>query len=293
MGSCTDPTERYCWGHDPELLRELRQHVLCRNSQLDLLLSLFGERGHLTPASVFMYGHTATGKSYIIETLLKTLNLPSVFINCIECYSSRYLYEHILTNLPLAKKGDKSSAPSTCDNMNDFVRLLKSEVEQRKLQDETVYIVLDRAERLRDMDVNILPTFLRLQELTGLNICTVLLSEILWEKFRCGTGFCEPFTLYLPDFSQEELRRIMALDCPEGQSETLYSNYLSLFMSVFYQICRDLRELRHMALLNFPKYIEPIEKGEATENDSRKLWRNIEPHLKKALQTVYLREVSR
>ena len=26
--------------------------------------------------------------------------------------------------------------------------------------------------------------------------------------------------------------------------------------------------------------------------DSRKLWRNIEPHLKKALHTVYLREVS-
>ena len=36
---------------------------------------------------------------------------------------------------------------------------------------------------------------------TGLNVCTLLLSEILWEKFRFGTGFCEPFVLYLPDFS--------------------------------------------------------------------------------------------
>lgn len=29
------------------------------------------------------------------------------------------------------------------------------------------------------------------------------------------------------------------------------------------------------------------------ETDTHKLWRNIEPHLKKAMQTVYLREVSR
>ena len=29
------------------------------------------------------------------------------------------------------------------------------------------------------------------------------------------------------------------------------------------------------------------------ESDTHKLWRNIEPHLKKAMQTVYLREVSR
>lgn len=29
------------------------------------------------------------------------------------------------------------------------------------------------------------------------------------------------------------------------------------------------------------------------ETDTHKLWKNIEPHLKKAMQTVYLREVSR
>ncbi len=47
------------------------------------------------------------------------------------------------------------------------------------------------------------------------------------------------------------------------------------------------------ASLNFKSYTEPIEKEEATVNDFRKLWKNIEPHLKKALQTIYLREVSR
>lgn len=51
--------------------------------------------------------------------------------------------------------------------------------------------------------------------------------------------------------------------------------------------------LPFQALINFPKYIEPIKNGDAKEDDAHKLWRNIEPHLKKALQTVFLREVSR
>ena len=46
------------------------------------------------------------------------------------------------------------------------------------------------------------------------------------------------------------------------------------------------------ALLHFSKYCEPVVSGDAEMTDSRKLWRNIEPHLKKALHTVYLREVS-
>lgn len=32
--------------------------------------------------------------------------------------------------------------------------------------------------------------------------------------------------------------------------------------------------------------------GEAVYTDVKKLWRNIEPHLKKALNTVFLHEVS-
>lgn len=45
--------------------------------------------------------------------------------------------------------------------------------------------------------------------------------------------------------------------------------------------------------LNFQTYCKPIEKGEAEEGDMRQLWRNIEPHLRKAMNSVYLREVSR
>ena len=67
--------------------------------------------------------------------------LPSVFVNCVECFSARFLYEHILTNLP---SGGSCSLPPTsaaCDNMNDFVRSLVVEVSSRHLEEETLYIV--------------------------------------------------------------------------------------------------------------------------------------------------------
>ena len=44
------------------------------------------------------------------------------------------------------------------------------------------------------------------------------------------------------------------------------------------------------AIINFPKYCEPLEDNK--NSDVRKLWRNIEPKLKKCLSTVYMREVT-
>ncbi|XP_041346768.1 origin recognition complex subunit 5-like [Gigantopelta aegis] len=281
----------YCWGYSPEVLRKIQSKTPCRKPQIQALLQLFGERHHSTIPSLFLYGHTATGKSYVINTLLTDLQLPHVRVNCVECYNPRFLYEHILNNLPDGKDDD-DDVTLTCDNMNDFVRMLGQLVHNRKLNIETLYLVLDKAERLREMDANILSALLRLQELSELNICVILVTEIVWEKFRTGTGVCEPYILHFPDYNIDELTEVMSLDCPVKYRKDFFMNYVSLVLSVFHLVCRDLQELRHIALLNFSKYVEPIENGEAKIEHFRKLWKNIEPHLKKSLQTIYLREIS-
>ena len=43
--------------------------------------------------------------------------------------------------------------------------------------------------------------------------------------------------------------------------------------------------------IHFVKYIEPLSTGEATIEDSQKLWRNIQPILRDSMQSLYLREV--
>ncbi|XP_022081114.1 origin recognition complex subunit 5-like [Acanthaster planci] len=270
--------------------------ILCRQKQIALLRSLMGEPSHPTYPSVFIYGHAATGKTLVVSTLLKTLALPHAFVNCIECQTTRQLLDRILDRVANHEPSPENNYCSLnrCENMNTFVRLLKKTTEDRGIQNQTVYIVLDKAERLRNMDGNILPAFLNLSQLSGCNVCVLLLSQIVWEKFLFGFGsnHVEPFIIHFPDYTKGELLEIIATDCPEGYSVEFYSSYVNLLMSIFYMVCRDLNEIRHLAQLNFPKYVEPITKGEASEKDSHKLWRNIEPHLKKALQTVYLREVT-
>lgn len=46
------------------------------------------------------------------------------------------------------------------------------------------------------------------------------------------------------------------------------------------------------AEMNYPLYIDPIKKGNATEDDRHKLWKNIQPYLMKSLRGLYLREIS-
>uniref|UniRef100_A0A3Q2KSP7 Origin recognition complex subunit 5 n=1 Tax=Equus caballus TaxID=9796 RepID=A0A3Q2KSP7_HORSE len=274
-------------------MAHLENLVLCRESQVSTLQSLFGERHHFSFPSIFIYGHTASGKTYVTQTLLKTLELPHVFVNCVECFTLRLLLEQILNKLNhLSSSEDACPTHITCETFNDFVRLFKQVTKAESLKDQTVYIVLDKAEYLRDMEANLLPGFLRLQELTDRNVTVILLSEIVWEKFRPNTGCFEPFVLYFPDYSIGNLQKILSHDHPPEYSADFYAAYINILLGVFYTVCRDLKELRHLAVLNFPKYCEPVVKGEASERDTRKLWRNVEPHLKKAMQTVYLREIS-
>ncbi|CAI9578027.1 unnamed protein product [Staurois parvus] len=142
------------------------------------------------------------------------------------------------------------------------------------------------------MEANLLPAFLRLQELTQSNVTVIFLSEIVWETFRPNTGCLEPITVYFTDYSKVDLQKILSSDYPEDYSAEFYASYINILLGVFYTVCRDIKELRHLAALNFPKFCEPLIKGEAKEGDSHKLWRNIEPHLKRAMQTIYLREIS-
>ena len=168
-------------------------------------------------------------------------------MNCIESFTARLIYEHILYQLQdLDEEDDEFDPPPKCDNMTDFLRQLKNSLSSRQLTSETFYIVIDKAERLRDIEAKVLPAFLRLQELTQLNICVIFISQIVWEKFQVGTGFYEPLVVHFPDYSKMELLQIMAKDCPSSYPVEFYKAYCQLFMSVFYSVCRDLNELRHL-----------------------------------------------
>lgn len=63
--------------------------------------------------------------------------------------------------------------------------------------------MLERSERLRDCDANILPVLCRLQELTqDVNIVVILCSTLPVDKFRASTGFMEPIAFHFPQYTK-------------------------------------------------------------------------------------------
>uniref|UniRef100_A0AAY4DTS1 Origin recognition complex subunit 5 n=1 Tax=Denticeps clupeoides TaxID=299321 RepID=A0AAY4DTS1_9TELE len=275
-------------GYSEEKLGLLAEKITCRETQASTLLALLGEPDHYTYPSIFIYGHHASGKSHVTECIMKELELPHVTVSCVECVSAGLLFEQVVMGL----YGSEATAllPRS-SSILDFVRVYK-QLSSQEPSYQTRYIILDRAQLLRDMEANLLPGFLRLQELVDDNVTVIFLSEIVWDKFRPSTGCFEPVVLHFPDYNKGELHQILTLDSHPSYSPELYSSFINIMLGVFYSVCRDLRELRHLAALNFSKFCEPLERGEVKETDTHKLWKNIEPHLKKAMQTVYLREVS-
>ncbi|XP_026217068.1 origin recognition complex subunit 5 isoform X2 [Anabas testudineus] len=274
--------------YEEERLQRVAEQLPCRELQAGMLLSLMGEPQHYSYPSIFIYGHRASGKSHVMHVLLKELELPHATVSCVECISVTLLFEQVLLSFFGC---DAASLLPRSPSLSDFVRVYRQQCSHSPAK-ETRYIVMEKAELLRDTDANLLPALLRLQELVEDNVTVILLSEIVWDKFRPNTGCFEPLVLNFPDYSKGELQQILSQDRHPSYSAEFYSSYINILLGVFYSVCRDLRELRHLAALNFSKFCEPLAEGKVKETDTHKLWRNIEPHLKRAMQTVYLREVS-
>ncbi|KAM9705688.1 origin recognition complex subunit 5 isoform 2-T2 [Menidia menidia] len=239
-------------GYDEEKLQRASQQLPCREVQAGMLLSLMGQPQQYCYPSVFIYGHGASGKSHVLNVLMKELELPHATVSCVECVSVSLLFEQVL--LSFFGRDAASSLPRT-PSLSDFVRVYRQQSSQSPAK-QTRYIIMEKAELLRDAEANLLPALLRLQELVEDNVTVILLSEIVWDQFRPNTGCFEPLLLHFPDYSKD--------------------------FTVFF----------NQAALNFSKFCEPVTTGKVKETETHKLWKNIEPHLKKAMQTVYLREVS-
>uniref|UniRef100_A0A3Q4A9V1 Origin recognition complex subunit 5 n=1 Tax=Mola mola TaxID=94237 RepID=A0A3Q4A9V1_MOLML len=273
-------------GYEEERLQRVTEQLPCREPQARMLLSLMGQPRQYSYPSMFIYGHRASGKSHVMYVLLKELELPHATVSCVECVSVALLFEQVLLSF---FGRDAASLLPRCPYLSDFVRIYRQHSSQCPAK-QTRYIVMEKAELLRDTDANLLPALLRLQELVEDNVTVILLSEIVWDQFRPNTGCFEPLLLHFPDYSKGELQQILSQDRHPSYSAEFYSSYINILLGVFYSVCRDLRELRHLCSLAFSLMLCLM--SSVKETDTHKLWRNIEPHLKKAMQTVYLREVS-
>lgn len=265
-----------------------KDNIVCREKIIAQLYSLIGVADEPMPESIFIYGHMATGKSLIVQNLLDHLKYNVSYINCLEHLGSKHIYNYILDDLAASTREFSSDTQLrySCDNIMDFILALKKISHNDK---RPIVLVFDKCHKIRHFDVTFLPAILRLRELSGINICTILISEIVWDKFNTKIGAIKPIKIYFPQYTKDELAQLLLLDKPANYDTDFYKNYLNLFLSVFFRFCRDQNELRHMAKINFVKYVEPIESKRIEPDNVAALWRNISATLRCNLEIIYLR----
>lgn len=242
------------------------------------------------PAAIYVYGDHGTGKTAVLGALLGQLQQPPVQHHCctvdaVECFTPRHLYESCLAALPVPPPPSSSAAspPETggpfgnlqrrCDSGRDFVDAL------RTLPADRAYVLrIDDAHRLRDLDAGVLAVLLRLRELSGRNVCCVLVGTLPFEKLLPVGSFPAPVLMHWRNYAQRDVLEILLANYPvyskrlqerfvhaaaaattttieaaekqrradviDGLERGFYESFLALFLSTFFRTCRDLNELR-------------------------------------------------
>ncbi|KAJ2743179.1 hypothetical protein GGI20_003943 [Coemansia sp. BCRC 34301] len=270
-----------------------------RNDQIDQLLALLGEPEDPAPPCVFVYGPSATGKTAVIRDLFSEYDATGshyAYINSIECFTSRLLFERTLNawagHVPSAD--NRFSNYARCENLVDFVNGVRDLLATRGRQHESHYMVIDQAERLRDRGPMLLTSLLRLSELTGgANISVVLISNVVWDKFRPRHGGApDPLSIFFPYYSKEKILQVLAKDCPADEPQGFFLTFVDAVYEVFHRNCVDLNELRHLVAMLYPKFVQPVFEKQATRNEFARLFKLCQPYFAAASERLYLREIS-
>ncbi|RKP07727.1 AAA ATPase domain-containing protein, partial [Thamnocephalis sphaerospora] len=285
-------------------LTTLEERFPGRQRELGQLHNLLGKPGSPLPPAIFVSGHSATGKTTVVRAFLE--HLPRrrwAYVNCVDRFAPRLLFEDALNQFagmrPTFRNGVCRNY-ARCDTEADFVLKLRELLEGAghclAFDDDRHILVVDRAERLRDMSASLLPSLLRLGELTERNICVVLISSVIWEKFRTRTGSLEPIKVRFRDYNKHILAnvlQIIAKDRPVGEPDaSFFLTFVDTVYEVFQKNCKDLNELRHLVAMLFPVYAKPVHEGYVKRTETSKLFKLAQPHFATASDKLYLRDIS-
>ncbi|KAI9494954.1 origin recognition complex subunit 5 C-terminus-domain-containing protein [Zychaea mexicana] len=324
----------------PSVQQELQNQFPGRSKQIASLMGLMGKPHDRVIPSIFIYGHPSSGKTSVVRAIFeKSLKRSQwAYINCVECHTPHMIFEHALNQWCHWTPSVENRFTGICriQNVHQFVKAVEEGVavddNNTVVQfgkEETHYLVLDRAERLRDMGPTLLPVLLRLSELTGRNICVILLSTIVFEKFKVKGGAYEPLYIRFSEYSKEDTLQILQLlfettdrrielrrdrngdeeeeednedngdesnNDPEPEFVELDDEFFTGFCEVIYTIfnhnCKDINELKYIAALLFPLYIKPIRKRQVQMHEKARLLKHAQPYFAQATDKLYLREIS-
>ncbi|KAJ3021480.1 Origin recognition complex subunit 5 [Thoreauomyces humboldtii] len=275
-----------------------------RETQVKALTSFLVPKATVSPPLIFVSGLPGTGKTVVTRSVLDDAiasNHRVAWLDCADRFNPRLLLESALSQLsgspPTPLTADPAGPWTTqtrCDTLADFCAHLDVLLEptHRGSAQRKMFLVFDHAEKLRDMGQSLLPSLIRLSRLSHHPVTVILISTLVWEDMLPHAQQDSPTTVVFPPYTREQMLTIIDRDRPDGEPQDFFEAFVNMIYDVFHKANRDLKELRHLAFLLFPKYMEPVAEGKATRDQKSKLFGLVQPHIKDALHGLYLREIS-
>ena len=238
---------------EPISLDELISSFPGRRSQiLDLVQFLGPLNSPMIP--LFVYGGASTGKTSTVLYMFRHLKRPFIYCSCVSCYSPRILFESILNQLLLHRKNESGGYLSAkrCERPSDFVNLLRealtalieslkgntgkssSKKSSSQVNGRMIYLVFDHLELIREWDKreSIIPLLFNLYNLLKIpEVGMIFISRASLDTFQSDTGYLEPFPIYFPEYTEDELRQIFMSN---QANPKLYSSFLEYVSHVIF-----------------------------------------------------------
>lgn len=207
----------------------------------------------------------------------------------------------------------------SANNLSEFVFGLKKMFQHdADLNVSSLTIIgFAHAEMLRNVESNVLPGLVRLASVvqSRLNstvsnsLCVILMSRLPWNKWELDSTLnSSPIIVKLEPYSKSKLSILLnqylittygtkrknvdknAPEVSEDLPEDFYRIFSDVILGTFSAVAKSFPQFVSAARMVLPVYMKPIEEEKIESDNSRALYRNIEPFLKKSLTTANLKE---
>ena len=118
-----------------------------------------------SPSTILLHGVEATGKSLIVDALLKAIETPSAILRSQECITTRHLLERTIAVVKevLAAHGQLEEA-NWSDGRSESISAFVVELQRLLKGNEKFILVFDGIDRQREAAPTLLPAIVRLGE---------------------------------------------------------------------------------------------------------------------------------
>ena len=178
-----------------------------------------------------------------------------------------------------------------CTSFADFTNKLNRIGDSKK-----IIITLKNAERLRSLDAQLLPGFMKLGQLIhNKQVTVILISKFPWSKWKLSQQLAAvpPVQVFVAPYNKDQLGHLLheLFLSNFKEPKVLKENFVDLVLSVFQPICKTWPQFKRAAELLWPDYIRPTKETPKIEPDNaRSLYRVVEPHMRKVLANIHYQE---